>query len=153
MRLLTGFTLLLALQIAGEALVRLFSLAVPGPVLGLLLLLCALAALPGTAALVEEAAGALLSHLSLLFVPAGVGVVVHLGRLDGAVPAVALTLAASTLAGLAVTALVLQALLRRASGRGADGDAGDGSTGDEGGAPNEDGPGPRAAGREGRWTS
>ena len=118
MRLLGGFTLLLALQIAGEALVRLFGLSVPGPVLGMLLLLVALGAHPRVVREVEAAAGALLSHLSLLFVPAGVGVVVHLGRPEGAVPAVALTLAASALAGLAVTALVLQALLRRASGRG-----------------------------------
>ena len=131
MQLLTGFTLLLALQIAGEALTRLFSLAVPGPVLGLLLLLGALAAIPGTGRRVEAAAGALLAHLSLLFVPAGVGVVVHLGRLEGAVPAVALTLATSTLAGLAVTALVLQALLRRARPDGGAGDDEAGSAGAE----------------------
>ena len=130
MQLLTGFTLLLALQIAGEALARLFSLAVPGPVLGLLLLLGALAAVPGTGPRVEAAAGALLAHLSLLFVPAGVGVVVHLGRLEGAVPAVALTLATSTLAGLAVTALVLQALLRRARPDGRTGGAGAGAPDD-----------------------
>ena len=116
MKLLTGFTLLLALQIAGEALVRLFALAVPGPVLGLLLLLGALALHSGVERRVDAAAGALLAHLSLLFVPAGVGVVVHLGRLDGAVLGVAATLATSTLAGLAVTALVLQALLGRGAG-------------------------------------
>lgn len=113
MKLLTGFTLLLALQIAGEALARLFSLSVPGPVIGLLLLLVALILWPAARDRVDDAAGALLSHLSLLFVPAGVGVVVHVGRLEGAVPGVVLTLATSTLAGMAVTALTLQALLRR----------------------------------------
>ena len=116
MKLLTGFTLLLVLQIAGEALARLFELSVPGPVVGLLLLLGALVAHPDVERLVDGAAGALLAHLSLLFVPAGVGVVVHLGRLDGAVLGVAATLATSTLAGLAVTALTLQALLGRGSG-------------------------------------
>ena len=114
MRLLTGFTLLLALQIAGEAVVRLTALPVPGPVVGLLLLLGALVALPALEPRVADASGALLSHLSLLFVPAGVGVVVHLARLEGAVLGVAVTLALSTLAGLAVTALVLQRLLRGA---------------------------------------
>ena len=112
MRLLTGFTLLLALQIAGEAVVRLTGLPVPGPVVGLLGLLCALVAAPRLEPRVADASGALLSHLSLLFVPAGVGVVVHLSRLEGAVLGVAATLALSTLAGLAVTALVLQRLLR-----------------------------------------
>ena len=112
MRLLTGFTLLLALQIAGEAVVRLTGLPVPGPVVGLLLLLCALVAAPRLEPRVADASGALLSHLSLLFVPAGVGVIVHLSRLEGAVLGVAATLALSTLAGLAVTALVLQRLLR-----------------------------------------
>ena len=124
MKLLTGFTLLLALQIAGEALVRLFALAVPGPVLGLLLLLGALALHSGVERRVDAAAGALLAHLSLLFVPAGVGVVVHLGRLDGAVLGVAATLATSTLAGLAATALTLEALLGRGSGPDARPDAG-----------------------------
>lgn len=112
MKLLTGFTLLLVLQIAGEAVVRLSGLPVPGPVVGLLLLLGALVALPGLEPRVAVASGALLAHLSLLFVPAGVGVVVHLHRLEGAVLGVAATLCLSTLAGLAVTALVLQALLR-----------------------------------------
>ena len=112
MRLLTGFTLLLGLQIAGETLVRLFSLAVPGPVLGLLLLLGALAALPGTAALVEEAAGALLSHLSLLFVPAGVGVMLHFELLGARWPVIGAALAASTLAAIVVTALVMRRLSR-----------------------------------------
>ena len=117
MRLLEGFTLLLVLQIAGEVVVRLLDLDVPGPVVGLLLLVAGLVVAPALEHLVAAAADALLAHLSLLFVPAGVGVVAHLGRLDGAVAGVALTLLASTVAGLVVTALVLQALLRRSGAR------------------------------------
>lgn len=112
MRLLTGFTLLLILQIAGEALVRLLGLAVPGPVIGLLLLFVALVAFPPVMRHIDEASGALLAHLSLLFIPAGVGVIVHLGRLDDAVGGVVITLVVSTLAGLTVTALTLQRLMR-----------------------------------------
>ncbi len=112
MKLLLGFTLLLGFQIAGEAIVRVAGLPVPGPVVGLLLLLVLLVARPSLETRIAPASGALLAHLSLLFVPAGVGVVVHLHRLEGALVGVATTLALGTLAGLAVTSLLLQALLR-----------------------------------------
>ena len=113
MNTLTGFTLLLLLQTIGEILVRLLSLDVPGPVVGLLLLLASLPLLPALERPVGESADLLLAHLSLLFVPAGVGVIAHLGRLDGAFLGVAATILISTVAGLLVTALVLQFLLRR----------------------------------------
>ena len=115
MAILRGFALLLALHLAGEIVVRLFDLSVPGPVAGLSLLVVALLAWPPLERHVAAAADALLAHLSLLFVPAGVGVVVHLGRLDGVVTGVVATLLLSTVVGLAVTALVLQTLLRRSS--------------------------------------
>lgn len=134
MRLLTGFTLLLVLQMAGEVVVRLTGLDVPGPVVGLLLLVVALALVPAFERRVAEAADALLAHLSLLFVPAGVGVVVHLGRLDGAVLGVAATLFGSTVLGLVVTALTLQWLLRRGGGDPGDGAGAADGTGSVGAA-------------------
>lgn len=112
MNILLGFTVLLSLQLLGEILTRLLQLPVPGPVVGLLLLLCALTSFPRIRTLVQDAANALLAHLSLLFIPAGVGVVVHINRLDGVVLAVALTLVLSTIVGLCVTALSLQYLMR-----------------------------------------
>ena len=114
MALLRGFTLLLGLQLLGEALVRLFAPSVPGPVAGLVLLLLGLLLWRPLERHVAPATDTLLAHLSLLFVPAGVGVVVHLGRLEGAVGGVVATLLGSTVIGLAVTSLVLQTLLRRA---------------------------------------
>lgn len=71
--------LILAFQLAGEAIVRAAGLALPGPVLGLALLLGALVALPRLADRIRGTADALLDHLALLFVPAGVGIVGHLG--------------------------------------------------------------------------
>ncbi len=112
MNVLTGFVILLALQLCGEILARMLALPVPGPVVGLLLLLVGLAVIPALSTRVEQAAQALLSHLSLLFIPAGVGVVVHLGRLEGAVFGVVVTLGSSTLLGLTATALSLQYLMR-----------------------------------------
>ncbi len=74
-------TILLAFQLAGEVLTRALGLPLPGPVLGMALLLAALLMVPRLAEAIRGTSQALLSHLSLLFVPAGVGVVGHLDRL------------------------------------------------------------------------
>jgi putative effector of murein hydrolase LrgA (UPF0299 family) len=76
--MIPALTLLLACQLVGEALARLFALPVPGPVIGMALLFLGLrlrpaAALDGTP--LATVAGVLLAHLSLLFVPAGTGIV------------------------------------------------------------------------------
>ncbi|MFY7856023.1 MAG: CidA/LrgA family protein [Rubrivivax sp.] len=109
MRALQGFTLLLIAQVAGELLARGLGLPLPGPVLGLMLMLLALP-LPAVQQRVEAAADVLLAHLSLLFVPIGVGVVSHLGVLGAHAWSLLLVLLVSTALGLAVTALVLQGL-------------------------------------------
>lgn len=76
--MLHAFAILLSLQLAGEALVRAVSSPLPGPVAGLaLLFLWLVAKLPLTQAMNETADG-ILKHLSLLFVPAGVGLVQQL---------------------------------------------------------------------------
>lgn len=107
MAALRGLTWLLVLQSLGELLARGFFLPFPGPVVGMVLLLAAL-----RSRFVREPVAAcadyLLSHLSLLFVPVGVGVMTHLpllGRYGGRMLAV---IVLSTWVGLAVTALVLR---------------------------------------------
>ncbi|MFM9917516.1 MAG: CidA/LrgA family protein [Rhizobacter sp.] len=107
---LKGLAWLLACQSAGELLARAAPIGLPGPVIGMLILMLALAWAPVRDP-VSAAADVLLAHLSLLFVPVGVGVMTHMGLLSqyGAQLAVALVL--STWIGLAVTALVLRALL------------------------------------------
>lgn len=109
---LKGLTLLLLCQSAGEALARLFGLPLPGPVLGLLLMAALLQWAPVRGP-VEAAATPLLQHLSLLFVPVGVGVVAHLGLITQYGARMALALLLSTWIGLAVTALVLRRLWPR----------------------------------------
>lgn len=74
-------TILLSFQLAGEVLSRALQLPLPGPVLGMALLLVALLVIPRLAEAIRSTSQTLLSHLSLLFVPAGVGVVGHLDRL------------------------------------------------------------------------
>ena len=109
---LCGLALLLLCQSLGEALSRGAHLPLPGPVLGMLLLM-ALLQWPALRGAVGAAAEGLLAHLSLLFVPVGVGVMTHLPLIAQYGLHIALALLLSTAAGLAVTALVLQALLPR----------------------------------------
>jgi holin-like protein len=53
----------------------------------------------------------LLNHLSLLFVPAGVGVMVFADQMNGQVIIIALALVASTILSIAVAALVTGTLM------------------------------------------
>lgn len=103
---LRGLAWLLALQSLGELLSRGLSLPFPGPVIGMILLLLALG-VPMVRAPVEACASFLLSHLSLLFVPVGVGVMTHLGLIGQYGVRMLLVVVLSTWLGLAVTALVL----------------------------------------------
>ena len=73
MTALQGLAWLLLCQSAGEAIARLAHLPLPGPVVGMLLLV-ALRGWRRVLAPVGAAADTLLTHLSLLFVPVGVGV-------------------------------------------------------------------------------
>ena len=107
-----GLAWLLALQSVGELLSRGLVLPFPGPVIGMLLLLIALR-FQAVREPVSVCADFLLSHLSLLFVPVGVGVMTHLSLLSQFGGRMLAVLIFSTLIGLAVTALVLQLLVRK----------------------------------------
>ncbi|WP_296477745.1 CidA/LrgA family protein [Roseinatronobacter sp.] len=99
-----ALTLILACQLAGEALTRLFGWPAPGPVLGMALLFVLMLASGRVAALVQPTGEGILRHLSLLFVPAGVGVVGHLQQLGTYGAGFALVLIVSTVLALAVGA-------------------------------------------------
>ena len=110
--MIRGFFILLAFQLVGEVAARGLSLPAPGPVVGLALLVVALglyrrwrpfdeAAL--AASDLGQAARGLLAVLPLLFVPAGVGVVQHLGLLREQGLALAAALVVSTVATLLAT--------------------------------------------------
>ncbi len=108
---LRGFAWLLVLQSAGELLARGLHLPFPGPVVGLVLLLIALN-VEAVRTPVAACADFLLTHLSLLFVPVGVGVMTHLGLLHDYGARLLAVIVLSTWIGLAVTALVLRALMK-----------------------------------------
>lgn len=111
--MLGALTLLLMFQLAGEVIVQFFGLPVPGPVVGMALLFATLVVRGGVPDSLRSTASNLLQHLSLLFVPAGVGVMVHFARLGEEWPAIVAALVVSTFVTLAVTGLLLCALLKR----------------------------------------
>jgi len=115
MTALRGLALLLLFEAAGEALVLLLKLPFPGPVVGLVLLLAALR-WQAVREPARAAAELLLAHLSLLFVPVGVGVVTHLELVAHHGAQLVAVIVLSTWIGMAVTALLLRALLRRGAG-------------------------------------
>jgi holin-like protein len=112
MTALRGLAWLLLFQAAGEAIAHALALPFPGPVIGMALLLPALrwtaVRLP-----VQAAAELLLAHLSLLFVPVGVGVITHLDLVSHYGFRLLVAIVVSTWVGMAVTALVLRRLLPR----------------------------------------
>ena len=110
---LVGVTWLLLFQCAGEAVSRLLALPVPGPVIGMMLLLAALRMRDRVPESIGTAADALAKHLSLLFVPAGVGVMMYFGRLAGEWMPIATALLVSTVLAIAAAGLTFTALARR----------------------------------------
>ena len=114
--MLGALTGLLVCQVAGEAFVRLVGLPVPGPVVGMLLLFGWLVFRGEVPEPVARVSAGLLEHLSLLFVPAGVGVVLYLDLVAAEWPAIAAALVLSTLASMLVTAFVMRAFSRKDPG-------------------------------------
>lgn len=115
--MLWALTVLLVYQLVGEVFVLWFGLPVPGPVIGLVLLFATLVVRGAAPARLRDTVNGLLQHLSLLFVPAGVGVMVHIGRLRDEWLPITAALVLGTIITIAVTALTME-WLRRGFGGG-----------------------------------
>jgi len=106
--MIRGLIILLGFQGAGEIISRLFSLPIPGPVIGLVLLLTFLIRRSKVDGPIDTVASALTRHLGLLFVPAAVGVVMFWPQLKIHFWAVSIALIISVVATIAVSAAVLR---------------------------------------------
>lgn len=118
--MLHAIFLILLLQLAGEAVQKYFELAVPGPVIGLIMLLgLLLSHLKASGPILTfrqqliTTSETLLGHLSLLFVPIGVGVVMHLQLLESQLVKVLGVIVIGTLSTLVITAILFNALTSR----------------------------------------
>ena len=112
---LVGFAGLLVFQLLGEATVRLLALPVPGPVLGLLFMLVFLLLRKKVKATEPEsllnASSLLLTHLSLLFVPAGVGIITYLDKIKEQWLSISVAIIVASIITLLVTAWSLKGLI------------------------------------------
>lgn len=106
--MLAGLTTLLLFQLIGEVLARSLHLPVPGPVIGMLLLFLTLVWRKGPGDGLQTTSQSLLRHLSLLFVPAGTGIMIHLNRVADEWLPLLIALLVSTALTLAVTALAMR---------------------------------------------
>jgi len=106
--MIASLALILLCQLAGEVLARLTHLPVPGPVIGMGLLFAGLVWQGGPSEPLERTAGGLLSHLSLLFVPAGAGIMLHLDLILSQWMPILVSLLASTALTIGVTGFVMQ---------------------------------------------
>jgi putative effector of murein hydrolase LrgA (UPF0299 family) len=107
-----ALAVLLAFQLVGEVAVQLSGVPAPGPVVGMVLLFIALRWRESLPDALRTTAETLLSHLSLLFIPAGVGIIQHGARLADEWLALLAAMVLSTLITVAVTALVMQWVIR-----------------------------------------
>ncbi len=111
--MIAALLLLVAFELVGEVVREAFSLAVPGPVIGMFMLAAVLVFRKGTAeagpisAPVSDTAEALIGHMGLLFVPAGVGIITEAGVLEREWLPILAGLVGSTILSLAVTGLVM----------------------------------------------
>jgi holin-like protein len=119
--MLRAFAILLSCQLAGEMITRALVLPLPGPVIGLMILVMLLFAVErrhlvdtstvdGTS--LGKVSNGLLAVLGVLFAPAGVGVIQNLGLLGEYGAALAATLVVSTVLTLTVTVWVFVGVSR-----------------------------------------
>jgi holin-like protein len=108
--LINGLLQLLLFQALGELLSKFLIPFIPGPVIGLALLLAYLGFKGSVPQRIELVGGTILQHLGLLFIPASVGVVMYWPLLKEHFGAVLVALTLSVTATILVTALVLKAL-------------------------------------------
>jgi holin-like protein len=110
--MLQALTLLFLCQLAGEVIVRAVDLAFPGPVLGMGLLFAGLLFRGHSSPALDGVADTILRNLTVLFVPAAVGVVQQAGLIAAHWVAITVALVASTFLTLTVTVLTFRAVAR-----------------------------------------
>ncbi|GAB2799982.1 CidA/LrgA family protein [Halomonas shantousis] len=116
MPLIIGMSIILGCQFVGESLVLALDLSVPGPVVGMLLLLVTLMINGRVPEGLRYTGEGLLRYLTLLFVPAGVGMMVHFDLIRADFWTLVVTLIGSTAITMAVTAKVMDWLNQKHAG-------------------------------------
>ena len=117
--MLKSVFIILLYQLIGELFQKFFGLSIPGPVIGLVLLLLTLLLIQKRQSVVPikedlfNSAEILLNYLPLLFIPVGVGVVMHLSLLEDNLASVVFVIILGTLSTLALTGYIMEKILRK----------------------------------------
>ena len=117
--MLKSVFIILLYQLIGELFQKFFGLSIPGPVIGLVLLLLTLLLIQKRQRVVPikedlfNSAEILLNYLPLLFIPVGVGVVMHLSLLKDNLASVVFVIILGTLSTLALTGYIMEKILRK----------------------------------------
>ncbi|MDF3604960.1 CidA/LrgA family protein [Paracoccus sp. DMF-8] len=114
--MIPALAIILCFQLIGETISRGLGLTLPGPVIGLVLLVLTGIARPRVIEYLRPAALGLLGNLSLFFVPAGVGIIAHLGQFADNALGIGLALIVSTVLAIGVGALVFCQVARLTEG-------------------------------------
>ena len=116
--MLRSLFLIFLFQLIGEAIQKFFEINIPGPVIGLALLLLTFIFLPKPSSPyqkikkeISETSHKIINYLSLLFVPIGVGVVMHINFLGDNLFKILAVIVIGTLATLVFTAFIMEKII------------------------------------------
>jgi holin-like protein len=110
--MLENLTVIALFDLAGDVIQSLLQLPIPGPVVGMALLLATLIARGRLPAGLDTAAGGLLRYLPMMFVPAGVGVMAHFDLIRTEWRSIVVALVTSSGLAVVVTALTMRGVER-----------------------------------------
>ena len=117
--MLKSLFIIFSFQLFGEAIQKFFEINIPGPVIGLILLLLVFIFFLKSPTPykkikkeVSETSHQIINYLSLLFVPIGVGVVMHINYLGDNLFKILAIIVIGTLASLVFTAFVMEKIIK-----------------------------------------
>ena len=117
--MLKSLFIIFSFQLFGETIQKFFEINIPGPVIGLILLLLVFIFFLKSPTPykkikkeVSETSHQIINYLSLLFVPIGVGVVMHINYLGDNLFKILAIIVIGTLASLVFTAFVMEKIIK-----------------------------------------
>jgi len=112
LKLLRQIAIIFSIYFLGEVVQKTLSLAIPGSVLGMLILLLLLSTGVIKLRMIENISNFLLDHLAFFFIPAGVGLISSFSMLKGNLLAIIIVSLLSTIVVLLVTGIVVQLMMK-----------------------------------------
>ena len=113
MTFINGLLILMLCQLVGEIVVIICQLPVSGPILGMFILFTILVIKGGANKSLSQTSHILISHLSLLFIPAGVGIIAYLELFKSNWVGVIIVITMSTCITLICTAWTMQLVMKK----------------------------------------